>query len=126
LLAVQVARVLAALRGHAGVRREDVLNAAELVFAHRARTLPDQGPAEPSPAPPAPEPGTDSSENDSLELTEDLILEAVKAALPPDVLDRLAAARAARVLKGGAGTGEARTGPCLRARDGRMAITGST
>jgi magnesium chelatase subunit D len=92
------------------VRREDVLNAAELVFAHRARTLPDQGPAEPSPAPPAPEPGTDSSENDSLELTEDLILEAVKAALPPDVLDRLAAARAARVLKGGAGTGEARTG----------------
>jgi magnesium chelatase subunit D len=110
LLAVQVARVLAALRGHAGVRREDVLNAAELVFAHRARTLPDQGPAEPSPAPPAPEPGTDSSENDSLELPEDLILEAVKAALPPDVLDRLAAARAARVLKGGAGTGEARTG----------------
>lgn len=109
LLALRLARVLAALRGHAGVRREDVLTAAELAFAHRARTFPETALAE-APAPPPPDPGTEEAQSDSLDLPEELILEAVKAALPADLLDRLAAARAARALKGGTGAGEARAG----------------
>jgi magnesium chelatase subunit D len=114
LLALRLAQVLAALRGHAGVRRQDVLTAAELVFAHRARRFPEPAAPE-APAPPPPDsapldtdPG--DAQTDSLDLPEELILEAVKAALPPDLLDRLAAARAARTLKGGMGAGEARTG----------------
>ncbi|MCU0827567.1 MAG: magnesium chelatase subunit D [Tabrizicola sp.] len=108
LLALRLARVLAALRGHAGVRREDVLTAAELAFAHRARTFPEVVPE--APAPPPPDSGTEEEQSDSLDLPEELILEAVKAALPADLLDRLTTARAARALKGGTGAGEARAG----------------
>jgi magnesium chelatase subunit D len=108
LLALRLTQVLAALRGHAGVRREDVLTAAELAFAHRARTFPET--ATEAPTPPPPDPGTEEAQADSPDLPEELILEAVKAALPADLLDRLAAARAARALKGGMGAGEARAG----------------
>ena len=110
LLALRLAQVVAALRGHAGVRREDVLTAAELAFAHRARTFPETATEAPVPPPPPPDPGTEEAQADSLDLPEELILEAVKAALPTDLLDRLAAARAARALKGGMGAGEARAG----------------
>jgi magnesium chelatase subunit D len=112
LLALRLARVLAALRGHAGIRREDILTAAELAFAHRATILPEEAAPENSRPPDAPEPNPQDSEatSDSLDLPEELILEAVRAALPTDLLDRLAAARAARALQGGTGSGEARTG----------------
>jgi magnesium chelatase subunit D len=104
--------VIAALRGHAGIRREDILTAAELAFAHRATILPEAAPPEAAPPPDAPDPNPQDSEasTDSLDLPEELILEAVRAALPADLLDRLAAARAARALQGGTGSGEARTG----------------
>jgi magnesium chelatase subunit D len=109
LLALRLAQVLAALRGHAGVRRADILTAAELVFAHRARSFPEAAAAEaPAPPPPQAEPGEAPAE--SLDLPDEMILEAVKAVLPADLLDRLAAARAARVLNGGTGAGEARAG----------------
>jgi magnesium chelatase subunit D len=112
LLALRLARVIAALRGHAGIRREDILTAAELAFAHRATTLPEATPPETGPPPDAPESsGSDSDPaEETLDLPEELILEAVRAALPADLLDRLAAARAARALQGGTGSGEARTG----------------
>jgi magnesium chelatase subunit D len=112
LLALRLARAIAALRGHAGVRREDILTAAELAFAHRATILPEAAPPEAAPPPDAPEPNQQDSEapSDSLDLPEELILEAVRAALPADLLDRLSAARAARALQGGTGSGEARTG----------------
>jgi magnesium chelatase subunit D len=112
LLALRLARVIAALRGHAGIRREDILTAAELAFAHRATILPEAAAPEAAPPPDAPEPNPQDSEasTDSLDLPEELILEAVRAALPADLLDRLAAARAARALQGGTGSGEARTG----------------
>jgi magnesium chelatase subunit D len=104
--------VVAALRGHAGIRREDILTAAELAFAHRATILPEATPPEAAPPPDAPEPDPQDREAsaESLDLPEELILEAVRAALPADLLDRLAAARAARALQGGTGSGEARTG----------------
>ena len=111
LLALRLARVIAALRGHGGVHREDLTTAAELVFAHRARATPGaEAEALPPPAP-DPDPGTDpAAQTDSLDLPDELILEAVRAALPPDLLDRLAAARAARAMAGGTGSGEAKVG----------------
>jgi magnesium chelatase subunit D len=110
VLALRLARALAALRGHAGLRQDDILTAAELVFAHRARRFPEPGAEAPAP-PPAPDqdPG-EGQPAETLDLPEELILQAVKAALPADLLDRLAAARAARALQGGTGAGQARAG----------------
>ncbi len=112
LLALRLARALAALRGHAGLRQADILTAAELAFAHRARRFPEPGAEAPAPPPP-PAQDQDPGEGqpaETLDLPEELILEAVKAALPADLLDRLAAARAARALQGGTGAGQARAG----------------
>ena len=129
LLALRLARVLAALRGHAGVRGEDLSTAAELVFAHRATRWPE---ASDPPQPPAPEPDQPAesdaeSDNETRpdpgDIPEELILEAVRAALPQTLLDRLAAARAARQSAGATGAGEARAGHRhgrpLAARPGR-------
>jgi len=111
LLALRLARAIAALRGHAGIRREDVLTAAELAFAHRAAILPEAEAPEAAPPPEATEDRPpDAATSKTLDLPEELILEAVRAALPSGLLDRLAAARAARALQGGTGSGEARTG----------------
>ncbi len=125
LLALRLARVVAALRGHQGVRAEDVTTAAELVFAHRATRWPQAGD---TPPPPAQEPETQGdSDGDSRpdpgDIPEELVLEAVRAALPEALLDRLAIARAARATGGATGSGEARPGHShgrpLAARPGR-------
>ncbi|MCX7289181.1 MAG: VWA domain-containing protein [Rhodobacterales bacterium] len=111
LLALQLARVVAALRGHAGIRRDDLTTAAELVFAHRARAMPQAEAEAPPPPSPEPDPGSEpDAQTESLDLPDELMLEAVKAALPADLLDRLAAARAARAMAGGTGSGEAKVG----------------
>lgn len=126
LLALRLARVLAALRGHAGVRAEDVTTAAELVFAHRATRWPEA--AEDQPPPPAPDTQNEGdsdgeSRPDPGDIPEELVLEAVRAALPEALLDRLAIARAARATGGATGSGEARPGHShgrpLSARPGR-------
>ena len=107
LFALRTARALAALRGHRGVRREDLATAAELVFAHRATRLPA---TEAPPPLPEPQAGDQSQPQEGLSPPEDLIVEAVRAALPADLLDHLAAARAARAARGATGSGEARAG----------------
>jgi len=112
LLALRLARVLAALRDHGGVRREDLTSAAELVFAHRATRWPE---AADDPPPPAPEPDQSPDRDgetrpDPEDFPEELILEAVRAALPQSLLDRLAAARAAVKSGGASGLGGARAG----------------
>jgi magnesium chelatase subunit D len=124
LLALRLARVVAALRGHAGVRREDVTTAAELVFAHRATRWPEAGAEAPAPQDPAPEAERDGENRpDPGDIPEELVLEAVRAALPEALLDRLAIARAARATGGATGSGEARPGHShgrpLAARPGR-------
>lgn len=105
LLALRAARALAALRGHRGVRREDLATAAELVLAHRATRLPQT-----EAAPPEPQPEGQSQPQEGLTPPEDLVVEAVRAALPVDLLEQLAAARAARGARGASGSGEARAG----------------
>jgi magnesium chelatase subunit D len=107
LLSLRAARALAALHGRTQVTDEDVLASAELVFAHRA-TISEQ--AQPEDELDAPEPqeneradGSESDPEESLMPPEDVVLDAVRAALPPDLLEQLAAHRA--LARGGAGSG---------------------
>lgn len=111
LLTLSVARALAAWRGE-GVASDDTLrHAAELTLAHRG-DLP-QIADEPDTAPSPPDPGdaeTEQPQQQSDLIPDDILLDAVRAALPPDLLARLAAGRAARAAKGSGGTGAARKG----------------
>jgi magnesium chelatase subunit D len=107
LLALRTARAVAALRGHAGVRDADLMTAAELVFAHRATRLPEPAGEAEAPAPPPPDQGRPS---EGATPPEEMMVEAVRALLPPDLLEQLAAARSARGLRGATGAGLARAG----------------
>ena len=107
LFALKVARSLAALDGAAAVAKEHVAQAAELVFAHRATMFPEAA----SQQPPEPEAETTPPEDTSAEggdpqdlvVPDDILLEAVRATLPPDVLSLLAEGRSH--ARGGAGSG---------------------
>lgn len=112
LLAMAVARALAALAGRAQVDDSDLMQAAELVYAHRALPLPDAAPQDQDTPPPS-DPGEDApqdSDQQSQSIPEEMLVEAARAALPADLLAQLAAGRAARSAKGASGTGAARTG----------------
>ncbi len=109
--AAAAARASACLNVHATVTDDDLRLAAELTLAHRA-TL---SPAPEDDEPPAPEDETDTPEDprqsdDHQSLPEDLLLEAIRTALPADLLARLGAGRAARMAKGATGTGATKRG----------------
>jgi magnesium chelatase subunit D len=108
MLALAAARALAAWRGEAVISDDTLRHAAELVLAHRG-DVPEMGDNTP---PPPPEDGeTDAPQQQEIDrLPEDVVLEAVRAALPADVLDRLTAGKTARMAKGSGGTGAARKG----------------
>lgn len=113
LLTLATARALAAWRGEATVSDDTLRHAAELTLAHRG-TLPDAAEPEPAPPPP-PEPDHPDSTTPETRQSADtppdeLLLDAIRAALPPDLLARLAVARAARAAKGSGGSGDARKG----------------
>ncbi len=109
LLALACARVHAALNGHAQVTEADLITAAELVFGHRAAPLPDT-PDQPQDQPEPDAPPADQPQSDGQPLPEDLLVDAARAALPADLLARLAAGRANRAVKGAAGTGAQKSG----------------
>lgn len=135
-LALACARASAALAGRAYPVEEDLRIALDLVLAPRATQLPETAPEEetehsPTPEPPqqeqdsqtedppdTPEPppdddegGPDEGQAPTSEIPDEILLEAVRAALPPGVLERLAAGRAARRAVGGtSGTGAERRG----------------
>lgn len=115
--AVQVARVSAALRGSLDIAEEDIANAAALVLLPRATQMPatPEEVVEPETAPPQTEDPAATRENTDKttplsEIPEDMLLEAVRALLPTDLLDRLAARVAARAAQTGAGDGAKRRG----------------
>ena len=66
------------------------------------------------PEPPPPDPGESEAEQPSQQdqdrLPDDILLEAIRAALPPGLLEKLAAGKAARAAKGSGGSGAARKG----------------
>ena len=112
LLTLATARALAAWRGEATPSEDTLRHAAELTLAHRG-TLPDA--ADPESAPPPPEPDQpDSAEPETRQSADappdEMLLDAIRAALPPDLLARLAVARASRAAKGSGGSGDARKG----------------
>ena len=105
LLALRAARAHAAWAGREVAGPEDLAAAAALVLAPRARTLPD---ARPPPEAPERE-GADPGEGDG-EARGDVLLDAVRAALPPGLLEALAAGRR-RGRGAGGGAGARRAGP---------------
>jgi len=111
LFTLRAARALAALDGRTTVAEADLATAAALTLAHRATRIPQNEPP-PNDPPEEPPPDDDTPPEeplpDDLVLPDELLLEAVKALLPDDLLARLAA-RKARVGRGN-GTGAARKG----------------
>ena len=121
LFAIRAARAHAALRGRGQVTAEDLEIACALTLAHRATRIPEP---ETQDEPPAPPPDQESQNNteDNFDLPDELLLDAVRALLPDNLLDKLTAqkARAGR----GNGTGAAhkgnRRGRPLPSRAGRI------
>lgn len=105
--ALRAAKAHAAISGVNSVCFDDVTAAVELVYAHRATRLPQEAPPEEESQP---EDTQDPGEAQAQELTlpDELLIEAVKSALPPDVLAKLQSG-AARNAKG-AGSGKRKTG----------------
>ncbi|MCC1482160.1 magnesium chelatase subunit D [Roseibaca sp. Y0-43] len=108
-LALMAARAHCAWRGGQALDERDLTLAAELVLGHRARAFPQDTPPEDQPPPPEP-PENDPDQAQDREAQEpqipdELLIEAAFAALPPGLLARLQAAKAARIAAGsGAGT----------------------
>jgi magnesium chelatase subunit D len=123
LFALRAARAHAAWSGRTRIEAEDIEVACALTLAHRATRIPETAPPQDPPEPPQDSPpDTGEAETDDLILPETLLLEAVKALLPPDLLARLAGV-AARGTKG-SGSGAAkrgnRRGRPLPPRNGRL------
>jgi magnesium chelatase subunit D len=103
IFALRAARASAALAGRRAIVAEDVTLAVRLVMVPVATRLPaaDDEPPEAEPEPPPPDdaadpPPEEQREPEAAELPplEDLVLEAVRATLPPELFDRLARDRA--------------------------------
>lgn len=113
ILTLAVSRCLAALAGRRVVELADLQRAAALTLAHRGIA-----PAESQPTPPPetqqdPSPGDQAADpppGPSDPLPAEVIVEAARAALPQDLLERLAQSRAQRAARGASGSGAARIG----------------
>ncbi|HMO07122.1 MAG TPA: magnesium chelatase subunit D [Paracoccaceae bacterium] len=106
LMALAAARASAAFRGAGTVTDDDLSLAAGLVLAHRATVLPEaesRADAPEPPPPPPPEADRDGPpEDDALpDLSGEMLVAAIRAMLPADLLPPLAPARAARSVCGG-------------------------
>lgn len=126
LLTLRAARAHAALNKRLLVTNEDIQVAAELVLGPRATIVPEAEEEDLPPPPPETEQSQDHDQgsSDLTELPEDILLEAVKASLPADLLAKVAAGKANRAAKSSAGSGAKRKGNRrgrpLPARPGRL------
>jgi len=120
-LAYLCARAHAALMGHETIFEPDILAAIAMVLAYRATQLP--APEEPLPEDHASDPDNDTeTKPQTPTLDDDILLEAVKAALPPDLLARLASGKTRRATGSGSGAKKRgnRRGRPLPARQGKL------
>lgn len=128
LLALRAARASAALNQRDRIAPEDLALAANLVFPSRATIVPaEDEPAPPDPAPPEPSPedqSQDSETRESSEMPDELLIEAVRALLPANLLDGMVSAGNTRSSSGSSGAGSKRKGNRrgrpLPPRPGRM------
>lgn len=111
MFAVEAARTHAALFQRQTPNADDLKVAAELVIAPRATCLPsDQTPAQDT-SPPLESTTDNSPTNQSAEIIpQDIVIDAIRALLPPDVLARLAKAKAQRSAKSASGSGDSKKG----------------
>ncbi len=114
MLALAAARALAAWRGEDQASDTTLRHAAELTLAHRGDLPPQAEDSDAPPPPPEPPDSPDQGDQDQEQtqqdrLPDDILLEAIRAALPADLLARLAAGKAARSAKG-SGSGAVRKG----------------
>jgi magnesium chelatase subunit D len=96
MLALRVACASAALSAHDAVDQDDIALAARLVLAPRARVFPQdqepEHPEQPHEQPPSESADDDNADTDNSDIDralDEVILAAVQAALPPDVLAAL-------------------------------------
>ena len=117
LFTLRTARAYAMLLGRNSVTFDDLETACALTLVHRATRFPE---AE-EPQSPAPDQHDPQQDTDTLALPEELLLDAVRAMLPDNLLDRLTAqkARAGRGSGSGAARKGNRRGRPLPARPGR-------
>lgn len=121
-LSLRAARAHAALNGRTETIDADIAAAVALVFAHRATQLPaeDEPETQPDETPPD-DPQTAPEPEQQDNLPQDILLDAVLAALPPDLLAKLSSGGAERGASGsGAGRKKIgnRRGRPLPAREG--------
>ncbi len=106
LLALRAARAAAAIAGRDSVADDDLAIAAQLVFSWRATALPqteDDGGSTEDEADPGSDPSDpagDDRDRPAPEVLEDRVVDAVRAALPPDLLARLIAGSARGAASG--------------------------
>lgn len=114
-LAMRAARAIAALDGQDALDDDILREAAELVYPSRATMLPQDADDADTPEPPAPEDTPDqppdAGDNDSaMDIPDELLIEAVRALLPPSLLDQIAEGHSTRGGASGAGAGARRKG----------------
>jgi magnesium chelatase subunit D len=103
----RAAQYLCLLDRRDAVSQDDIDTAAQLIYAHRATSIPaEDDKTEPQNEPTDPnDPNDPSAQNDTLELPEDLVIEAVKTILPKDLLNQSSAKKSAKVKSNGDGFG---------------------
>ncbi|MEM6481677.1 MAG: magnesium chelatase subunit D [Pseudomonadota bacterium] len=130
LLALRAARALAALDYERKVSEAHIREAVELIYPPRATLIP-QDPAEPEPPQPENrnEPPADEHEGKGSggEIPDEILVEAILARLPADILDRAAARQRHAAAATGTGAGDRRKsqrrGRPLPSRPGHPSMT---
>ncbi|MEL7097725.1 MAG: magnesium chelatase subunit D [Pseudomonadota bacterium] len=122
MLALRAARAHAVLNGRSAVDADDIAAAAALVLAHRATQMPDVPPEEDA-APAAQDTAKGPDDRNQQDIPDaDMLVEAVLARLPPDLIAALTAGATQRAAGSGAGQKRQsnRRGRPLPPRPGRL------